>query len=142
LNYFYMGFVLNLAVAFGFGRKITGQLSLSSSVTSVLQQFAGQFKQIESMAFQSPWLQQLQQRLQVEGLPSSRRIAKLSSLFNYLETIVNLAVSILLNGLFLFHVHILYRLDQWKEQNAAKVQDWLEALGEMEALNSFANLAF
>lgn len=142
LNYFYMGFVLNLAVAFGFGRKITGQLSLSNSVTSVLQQFAGQFKQIESTPFQSPWLQQLQQRLQLKGLPSSRRIARLSSLFNYLETIVNLAVSILLNGLFLFHVHILYRLDQWKAQNADKVQDWLEALGEMEALNSFANLAF
>ncbi|MCR6719384.1 MAG: hypothetical protein NVV59_03630 [Chitinophagaceae bacterium] len=116
LNLFYFGFALNLFVAFSFGRKIASQLSLSTSVTSVLQQFAGQFRQMEQMNFQSPYLQQLQQRLRVGDVLASRSISKLSSLFNYLETIVNLVVSILLNGLFLFHVHILYRLDLWKKR--------------------------
>lgn len=142
LNLFYFGFALNLFVAFSFGRKIASQLSLSTSVTSVLQQFAGQFRQMEQMNFQSPYLQQLQQRLRAGDVLASRSISKLSSLFNYLETIVNLVVSILLNGLFLFHVHILYRLDLWKKENKERVSDWQNALGEMEALNCFANLAF
>lgn len=142
LNLFYFGFALNLFVAFSFGRNITKQLSLSTSVTSVLQQFAGQFRQMEDMKFQSPYLQQLQQRLKSEGMFASRSIGRLSSLFNYLETIVNLVVSIVLNGLFLFHVHILYRLDRWKAANREKVYDWLDALGEMESLNSFANLSY
>ncbi len=142
LNLFYFGFVLNLFVAFSFGRRISSQLSLSTSVTSVLQQFAGQFRQIEQTEFQSPYLKQLQQRLKTGEVHASASIGNLSSLFNYLETIVNLAVSILLNGLFIFHVHILYRLDKWKNENKHKVSDWLNALGEMESLNCFANLAY
>ena len=142
LHGFYFGFVLNLLVAFSFGRKISSQLSLSTSVTSVLQQFAGQFRQMEQISFRSAYLQQLQERLKSGNRVASRSISRLSSLFNYLETIVNLVVSILLNGLFLFHVHILYRLDKWKAANRERVRDWQNALGEMEALNSFANLSF
>jgi DNA mismatch repair ATPase MutS len=51
-------------------------------------------------------------------------------------------VSLLLNGLFLFHVHILYALEKWKQKNGEHVMPWLQLLGEVEALNSFGNLSF
>lgn len=142
LNAVYYSGILNLGVAFGFARKISAQLSVSTSVTKVLQQFAGQLKQIEEQNFQSPLLQQLQKGLHQQGFSSSQAIGRLSSLFNYLETIVNLLVSILLNGLFLFHVHILFRLDQWKRKYGNHTIGWLELLGEVEALNSLANLSY
>ncbi|HMR92735.1 MAG TPA: DNA mismatch repair protein MutS [Chitinophagaceae bacterium] len=142
LNAFYYLFILNLVVAFSFSRKITAHLSVSASVTKILQQFSGQLKQIEAEKFQSPLLLQYQQALQSGLLTASRSIARLASLFNYLETIVNLVVSMLLNGLFLFHVHILYALEKWKQQNGRLILPWLQVLGEMEALNSFANLAY
>ncbi|HKO82890.1 MAG TPA: hypothetical protein VJU78_20930, partial [Chitinophagaceae bacterium] len=142
LNIFYYLFVVNLIIAAVFAKKISGHLSVSTSVTKILQQFAGQLQQIEVQSFQSPLLQQLQQGLKTGNLTASHSIARLASLFNYLETIINLVVSLLLNGLFLFHLHILYALEKWKEKNGNHILPWLELLGEVEALNSFANLSF
>jgi hypothetical protein len=142
LNVFYYLFVINLIVAAAFAKKISSHLSVSTSVTSILQQFAGQLQQVESTDFESPLLKQLQKGLTAANLTASHAIAKLASLFNYLETIINLVVSLLLNGLFLFHVHILYRLERWKHAKANRVMPWLQLLGEVEALNSFANLSF
>jgi len=142
LDAFYYLFVVNLVIAAAFAKRISAHLSVSTSVTKILQQFAGQLKQIEKQSFQSSLLQQLQAGLKTGTVPASHSIAKLASLFNYLETVINLVVSILLNGVLLFHVHILFALEKWKKENGQLIMPWLELLGEMESLNSFANLAF
>ena len=142
LDLFYYLFIVNLIIAGVFAKKISAHLSVSSSVTKILQQFAGQLQQIETQSFQSPLLNQLQQGLKTGNVTASNSIAKLASLFNYLETMINLVVSFLLNGMFLFHVHILYALEKWKQKNGAHIIPWLELSGEVEALNSFANLSF
>jgi len=142
LNIFYYLFIVNLIIAGIFAKRISAHLSVSTSVTKILQQFAGQLQQIETQSFQSPLLHQLQQGLKTGNLTASHSIAKLASLFNYLETVINLVVSLLLNGLFLFHIHILYALEKWKQKNGEHILPWLELLGETEALNSFANLSF
>ena len=142
LNIFYYLFIVNLIIAGIFAKKISAHLSVSTSVTKILQQFAGQLQQIETQSFQAPLLQQLQKGLRTGNRTASHSIAKLASLFNYLETIINLVVSLLLNGLFLFHVHILYALEKWKQKYGQHIMSWLELSGEVEALNSFANLSF
>lgn len=135
-------FVVNLIIAFSFSRKITAQLSVSTSVTKILQNYSNQLRVIEKESFQSGLLQQFQQQLAQNGLTASKLIGQLASLFNYLETVVNLVVSILLNGLFIFHVHILYRLGIWKQQHAHQIKDWLQLIGKFEALGSFGNLSY
>ncbi|RYY57736.1 MAG: DNA mismatch repair protein MutS [Chitinophagaceae bacterium] len=143
LNNFYTLFVLNLAAAAAFGGKISRHLSVSTSVNNILQQYSGQLSQVENEKFDSPLLQRLQRDLSsANGRTASASLGQLASLFNYLETIVNLVVSMLLNGLFLFHVHILFFLEKWKAREGGNVYQWLELLGEVEALNSFANLSF
>lgn len=142
LNSFYFLFVVNLVIAASFSRTIYKHLSVSTSVTKVLQQFAGQLKQLEDQPFKSSLLQDLQAKLRTNNGYASISIARLASLFNYLETVVNLVVSMLLNGLFLFHIHILYQLEKWKKENGNRIMSWLELLGKAEALNSFANLAY
>ncbi|HEY6503492.1 MAG TPA: DNA mismatch repair protein MutS [Chitinophagaceae bacterium] len=142
LNIFFSLFTLNLVVTFSFARKMMKQVSISTAVTKVLQQFAGQLKEIEKQSFNSPLLQQLQGRLKHNTITASKTIERLASLFGYLDFIINLAVSIVLNGLFIFHVHILFALDKWKQKNAGQVMNWLEVIGEFEALHCFANMAF
>ncbi len=139
---FYSSFILNLLIAFSFGKKITSQLSVSASVSKILQNYKEQLKLIENENFQSPLLRQYQQQLKQDARPASQLLSSLASLFEYLETIINLLVSILLNGLFLFHVHILYNLGRWKKLHASKINGWLQVIGEVEALNSFANLYY
>ena len=142
LNIFYTLFTLNLFITFSFARKMMKQMSVSSTVTKVLQQFAEQLKEIEKHSFQSPLLRELQSRLKKNNITASISIQKLASLFKYLDFILNLAVSLLLNGLFLFHVHILFGLDKWKKNHAGEITDWLNVIGEFESLHCFANLAY
>lgn len=142
LNTFYALLILNLAVTFSFAKKMAKQMALSTAVTKVLRQFAEQLKEIEKQSFHSPVLQQLQDRLKHKNLQASHAISQLASLFNYLDFIMNLLVSVLLNGFFLFHVHILYALDRWKKKHATEINDWLDVIGEFESLNCFGNLRF
>nr|WP_262915648.1 DNA mismatch repair protein MutS [Niabella ginsengisoli] len=142
LSTFFKLFVLNLIIAGAFTKKITAQLSVSTSVTKILQNFSNQLSLIEKENVQSGLLMQYQQQLNKEGNTASHLIGQLASLFNYLETVVNLVVSIFLNGLFLFHVHILFRLGNWKKQHAHKIKEWLQLIGRFEALSSFGNLSY
>ncbi|MBL7745712.1 MAG: DNA mismatch repair protein MutS [Chitinophagaceae bacterium] len=142
LNVFFGLFVLNLFITFSFIRTMMKQMSVSSVITKVLQQFAEQLKEVEKQSFRSSLLQQLQSRLKQDTFNASQFIQQLASLFRYLDFVLNLVVSTFLNGLFLFHVHILFALDQWKKKHAGKIMDWLHVIGEFEALHCFANLAF
>ena len=142
LNLFYFLFVLNIIIAMSFARRIYAHLSVSTSVTKILNQYAEQLKQVETQSFLSPLMQKIQSQLKAGKIPASQSIARLATLFNYLETIINLVVSIALNGLFLFHLHILFALEQWKDRHAKEIIPWLETLGEVESLNSLANHAF
>lgn len=142
LNLFYGFFVLNLIISGSFGKKIKMHLSVSTSVTKILQQFSEQLNQVETQKFQSSLLKNIQEKLKTGNQTAAQSIAKLASLFNYLETVINLVVSLFLNGLFLFHVHILFALEKWKKEHGQHIMHWLELLGETEALSSFANLSF
>lgn len=139
---FYILFIVNLIIAFSFAKRISAQLSVSTSVTKILLCYKDQLKLIEEESFQSPLLQHYQHQLKKNNQSASVLLKQLASLFDYLETIINLVVSILLNGLFLFHIHVLYRLGSWKKAHAAKINPWLQLIGEVEALNSFANLYY
>ncbi|MBZ4188549.1 MutS-related protein [Niabella beijingensis] len=138
----YISFVLNLFIAFSFGKKIAAQLTVSTSVNKILAAYKHQLQLIEIQSFQSPLLKTAQQQLTIDAPGASRQLQKLATLFEYLESIVNLLVSILLNGLFLFHIHILYRLGTWKKQHGAHIHTWLEILGQFEALGSLGNFSF
>jgi ABC-type multidrug transport system fused ATPase/permease subunit len=142
LNIFFGLFTLNLAITFSFARKMTKQMAVSNVITKVLQQFAEQLKKIEKESFQSSLLQKLKSRLKHGEISASQSIQGLASLFKYLDFILNLVVSVFLNGFFLFHIHVLFALDKWKKKNANNVMNWLEVIGEFESLHCFANLSF
>ncbi len=135
-------FVVNLIIAGAFTRKITSQLSVSTSVTKILKNYSNQLQLIEQENFQSTLLKQYQQELNQQGQSAFLQIGRLAALFNYLETVVNLVVSLFLNGLLLFHVHVLYRLGIWKKLQAHAVKGWLQIIGKLEALSSLGNLHY
>ena len=142
LNLLMASFILNIIISFLFARKISLHLSVSTSVTKILQQFTKQLKEIEKQSFQSELLKEIQEKLRSGNRTASQNIARLAQLFNYLEMVMNIVTSLLLNGLFLFHIHILYLLEKWKKEQGSHIMEWLQLLGEIEALNSFANFSF
>lgn len=137
-----LGFVINLAITFSFAKKMAQYIAVSTDINKTLQQFSEQISLIEAQEFRSSLLQSLQSEYRSHSFRSSAEISRLASLFNYLDFLFNIFVSPLLNGFLLFHLHILFRLDQWRAIHGNRVNRWLEIIGEMESLSSFANMAY
>lgn len=135
-------FIINLGISFVYGRKMMLAISVSGDITKTLQQFSDQLLLQEKQPFQSALLVQLKSRLQKGTVTASKSITRLVSYFNYLDYLFNIFISPLLNGFFLFHIHILFLLDRWKAAHRTQLPDWLQVIGEAESLSSFAACYF
>ncbi len=134
--------VVNLGITFSFVRKIMSNISVSTDINKTLKQFSDQLILVEKQNFHSPLLVRVQSRLRRNIDPASRSISKLVSYFNSLDYFFNIFVSPLLNGFFLFHIHILFLVDKWKATHQSEIMDWLQVIGETESLSSFASFHF
>jgi hypothetical protein len=96
---------------------------------------------LERESFQSPHLINLRAELNVEGLPPSRQIAKLRRLSELLDSGRNMFFAPLAL-LLLWHLRCAMAIELWRQQSGPAVGRWLSAVGEFEALNSFAGYSF
>jgi DNA mismatch repair ATPase MutS len=70
-----------------------------------------------------------------------RHLDRLSRLLDFVESRRNLVYATLAPVL-LLDVHLYTALDRWRTAHGAAARDWLEALGEWEALSALATLAY
>ena len=139
---FIWSLVGNLIIVGSLAKKITQHIQLSNAANKLLEQFQKQIEFIEKENFQSSYVKELQSKFFQQQQTASARLHKIVYLLNQLETILNIFVSIVLNGFLLYHLRILISIGKWKKENAAFVADWLQAMGEFEVLNSYANFAY
>ena len=99
-------------------------------------------QKIENEYFTSEKLRNFQQKLNHNSKQASKLIIYLGGLISKLESINNLLASIIFNGIFLYHLHIYFALNQWKKNYLKNIFTWIEIIGEIEALNSLANFSF
>lgn len=90
---------------------------------------------LERESFDSPALQALQARLRVNG-GAEQALRQLDRISGAVAARHNTLTLILYNALFLYDFRCARRLWNWKKQYGAHVRDWLEAIGEAEALIS------
>ena len=69
-------------------------------------------------------------------------VAEFSSLANALESRMNVMAMMFGNGLFLYDLHAVARLEKWRSDHAQSLPNWLDSLAEWDALLSFATLHF
>ncbi|HUR82301.1 MAG TPA: DNA mismatch repair protein MutS [Thermoanaerobaculia bacterium] len=101
---------------------------------------AGVLARIERESFTSPRLAALHERLRGSQWPASREIEKLRRLVALLEARRNqffapFAIS------FLWTTHVALAIERWRVRSGSRVGDWIEAVGEIEALGSLASFA-
>jgi energy-coupling factor transporter ATP-binding protein EcfA2 len=135
-------FLFNLLLLGQFYRTFTKHLSISGNLSQSLLQLAEQLNVVEKESFNSGLLQQLQQKLSDGHTGAAASIKKLATLFSSLDSISNLPASMALNGTVLFHLHVFYRIEQWKTLHRQRLFTWLDCLGEAEALSSLSNFAY
>lgn len=135
-------FILNLIVLGKFLKRIQLEIAKSDDIDKIIGQYALLLEKIEKEHFSAPRLEELQQQLKLKKENASVHLKQLSELFSRNDTIANLITAVVFNGTFLFNFHVLKALLTWKKEHAAALEDWLTVIGEIEKLNSFANLAY
>jgi len=66
----------------------------------------------------------------------------LSQLASFFDQRLNVLVNIFLNSFLLYDLHIMAGLEKWKETYKDKFHEWIDAVGNIESLNSLSSLAF
>ena len=134
-------FVANLFLLFSQQQRIRQEIAQFDRVHDILKQYGLILQQVESETFQSKRLKTLQAALNVDGISASRQITRLSTLFDRMDSIQNIMAVFLFDGALLYHLHTLRTLLHWKKAYAGHIPQWLDVIGEVEALNSLANFS-
>jgi ABC-type multidrug transport system fused ATPase/permease subunit len=96
---------------------------------------------LEGELFSSPRLIALRNALYTDGLEPSRQIKRLVRLIQIRDSMRNqffapFAVILLLPA------QLAYAIERWRQKSGAKIPQWLDAVGEIEALSALAGYAY
>jgi len=142
LSYVTYIFIANMIVLGQSFKRIQSEIAKADNIDKIIKQYSLLVKKIEDETFQSKKLIDLQQQLIFRKETASKHLNDLSELFSRMDTINNFVTAIVFNGTFLFNLHVLKALLKWKENYSTELEKWIEIIGEFEALNSYANLAY
>lgn len=101
----------------------------------------GVLARIERESFTSERLRVLHERLRGSDLPASREIEKLRKLVALLDARRNqffAPFAVLL----LWTAHVAMSIERWRTRSGSRIGEWIEAVAEIEALDSLASFAF
>jgi len=135
-------FVFHLIVLGRFMKRIQSEIANSTNIDKTIHQYSLLLQKIEEETFQSEKLIGLQQKLLFKKEKASIHLKQLAGLFSKMDSISNFVTAIVFNGTFLFNLHVLKSLIQWKKDHAEGLEEWLEVIGELEMLNSLANMSY
>ncbi len=138
-------FILVVAAELIFGRSMKEEVSRVISALDEPMKDLTVFSKVvchfEIAALETHKLRELQQQLTAFDMKASARIAQLARLITWLDAHRNqmfAPVALVL----LWTVHFAYALERWRERCGTKVPDWLDAMGELEALCALAGYAY
>ena len=96
---------------------------------------------LESEEFHSPVLRELSGKIRDGGGRASDRLGRLSRLVGLYESRRNQFVAIL-GPLVLYSTQVALATERWRAAHAARIPDWIDAIGELEAYSSLSCFAF
>jgi DNA mismatch repair ATPase MutS len=134
--------LFNLAVLSSQYKKIKKELAGADKVYKIIQQYSLIIDQAEKEEFKSEKMIFLQSKLSHKNTTAGFQLKELSSFFHRMERINDMFMGSFLNAFFLYHVHVLNGLLKWKKEFASQIPQWLDVIGETEALNCFANFSY
>ena len=106
-----------------------------------LKLFAALLLRIERGSFSAPALRDLVRRLSSHSLSASETIARLARVVDFADARNNPFLRPLDVPL-LYSVHVALAAERWRRDHGKVVREWVEALGEFEALSSLAGYSY
>lgn len=115
--------------------KLSKKYALIDKYLSVIQH-------TEQEDFKTPLLTKLRAQLSQPNLPSATQVlAQLNGYLDLLDARLNIIMAIVLNGLFLWDINTAYKIERWRIANQIAFQNWMNAIGQFDAMISLALFA-
>lgn len=139
LNY---SLLLSALLAYYISKQVTPLHQQVSKMAEELEVMSDSIRLIENKNFNAYYLQKIQSGFAQPDGKASTKLRRLKKILERLDMRYNIVVFILLDILLQWDLQQAIALEKWKKENHENVLGWFAALGKIEALNSFANLAF
>ena len=115
-------------------------LDIVYELKSSIYTYFNMIKIVEDETFHSNKLTKIKSRLINDEFNFTEEMKELNSIANKIADRKNM-IYIIINVALLWDYHLLTRLEYWRRKNSERLERWLEALGEIEALCAIANIS-
>lgn len=119
-------------------KKVNLFYDFVSRKKNILQKYGALLGYLEKEAFTSSLMSSLRDKAQDAG----KQVNRLASLVRAFDARANSLAAASVNSVLMYDLQCVYRLEQWKEENAQKLETWLEIVSETEVLCSLGTFAF
>ncbi|MBK8997853.1 MAG: DNA mismatch repair protein MutS [Myxococcales bacterium] len=130
--------VLNLAT-----RDITARVFIAvSSTEGAFLRYGAMLEVLEKLDLPSSLLREMKASITRDGKTPSVAMAEFRRAVSWYDLRHNGLIHPFANALLLWDIHCTVLLENWQESAGKAARDWFRALGELEALSSFAGLLY
>lgn len=142
-GYLFAGwFFLGVLITGIFSKKMKVFSQQISQAQSTFQQFQQLILKIEKEKFSSELLKTKKEQVQNQTLAASVSLKTFSRNLDAFDFRNVMIFGFLLNGFFLWDIHLGYKIERWIKQHKTLVPKWFEAIVFFDAYNSLGNFAF
>ena len=140
-NYSFVLLMINYLLAMKYKKPVDLVHEHISKQGKLFNKYSKLVKIIKKEEFNSAYLNKLKEKLLGEN-QIEKQLKLLSKLIKNLDYRLNIIVASVLNLLFFWDIHYTYRVEKWMKDNSSKIGEWLEIIGEFDALLSMSILKF
>lgn len=141
-NVFILYLLIPLGIAGSFAMKINHRHIQVGKTSEMLTKYAFLLKKIESLNVNSERLKSLKQNLLTQDQTASKRLKSLSAILNALDNRMNFVSWTVFNGLLLWDILHMRRLENWQKLHKNEIGKWFDTIAEIDALICFANFSY
>ena len=118
------------------------QIELFSNQKRNIYAYSVILEDIEEKEFKSNYLNKLKSNLKSQSYSCEKEMKDLKKLLDWVGDSKKNAYYFILNILTFSDVFIVCNLEKWRQKNGCKISDWLNIMGEFEALCSISNIPY
>lgn len=123
-------------------QKINRQHRVMTKKFHLFSNYSKLFSLIEDEVFNSEKLAALKMNLISGNERTSKNIRSFARLIDNFDRRLNMIMGVVLNGLFLWDIHCIIRLEKWRNYHSEHIKGWLQAIAELDALISLGGFWF
>lgn len=142
ISWFGLMFMLFVIISFAVIKKATLVQQTYGEKLKTLNSYAKLIALARQQVWKSAEVQQLIERLNIDGHSPAEALMQLSKELDRLDLRNNQLLYVILEGSIFFQLRQVVRIERWKERYGHHLMQWLETVGELDALCSLGTFAY